>query len=126
MRPLVKLPEGLAFTPKYMMRGLNSIQWMHYKKQQIAEMADINKDKEAFLNSQPHPKVSYYKGIITIIKGKNGTPTTCKISSVKEQMGSYSNPYQILNKNINKNHWTGEVRDAHTVPEPAIGESSSA
>ena len=28
--------------------------------------------------------------------------------------GTYSKPYQILQKNINKNHWTGEVRDSHS------------
>ena len=28
--------------------------------------------------------------------------------------GTYSKPYQILGKQINKNHWTGAVQDSHS------------
>ena len=114
MRPSEKFPEGLAFTPKYMMRGLNNLQWIDYKKQQTAKVTDIYKDEEAFLNSQPCPKASYYKGIITIKNRKNGTPYQMRDSFRKGTEGTYSKPYQILKKNVNKNHWTGEVQDAHS------------
>ena len=46
------------------------MEWIDYKKQQTAKVADIYKDDEAFLNSQPHPKASYYNGIIPIKKGR--------------------------------------------------------
>ena len=74
MKPSEKFSKGLAFTPKYMMRGLNNMQWIDWKKEQTEKVANIYKDEEAFLNSNPKPKAAYYKGIINIKKGKNGTP----------------------------------------------------
>ena len=96
------------------MKGLNNLEWIDYKKQQTAKVAQIYKDEEAYLNSQPRPKASYYKGIITIKKGKNGTPYQMRDSFGKGTEGTYSKPYQILGKQVNKNHWTGEVQDAHS------------
>ena len=58
MKPSEKFPQGLAFTPKYMMRGMNNM--INWKKEQTAKVADIYKDKEAFLDSNLKPKASYY------------------------------------------------------------------
>ena len=33
MRPSEKFLEGLVFTPKYMMRGLNNTEWIAYIQQ---------------------------------------------------------------------------------------------
>ena len=63
MKPSDKFPEGLAFTPKYMMLGLNNMRWINWNKQQIAKVADIYKDETAFLNSNLKPKASYYECI---------------------------------------------------------------
>ena len=43
-----KFAEGLVFTPKYMMRGLNYTQWIDYKKQQTAKEATSIKTKKPF------------------------------------------------------------------------------
>ena len=114
MKSSESFPKGLAFTPKYMMRGLNNMKWIDWKKEQTAKVANIYKDEEAFLNSNPKPKASYYKGIITIKKGKNGTPYQMKDSFGKGTEGTYSKPYQILRKNVNKNHWTNKIQDSHS------------
>ena len=86
MKSSESFPKGLAFTPKYMMRGLNNMKWIDWKKEQTAKVANIYKDEEAFLNSNPKPKASYY----------------------------YSKPYQILRENVNKNHWTNKIQDSHS------------
>ena len=114
MKPSEKFPKGFVFTPKYMMRGMNNMEWIDWKKEQTDKVADIYKDEEIFLNSNPKPKASYYKGIINIKKGRNGTPYQMRDAFGKGTEGTYSKPYQILQKNVNKNHWTGEVRDAHS------------
>ena len=92
------------------------MEWIDYKKQQTVKVVQIYvyKDEEAYLNSQPRPKASYYKGIITIKKGKNGTPYQMRDSFGKGTEGTYSKPYQILGKQVNKNHWTGQIQDAHS------------
>ena len=41
------------------MRGTNNMKCINWKKEQTAKVADIYKDEEAFLNSNPKPKVSY-------------------------------------------------------------------
>ena len=74
-------------------------------------MAEIHKEV-AFLNSQPHPKASYYKGVITSKRGKKGTLYEMRDQFGKGMDGALSKPFQILKKNTNKNHWTGEVQDA--------------
>ena len=33
---------------------------------------------------------------------------------VKGTEGTYSKPYQILYKNVNKNHWTNQIKDSHS------------
>ena len=38
--------ERLAVTPKNIMRGLNNLQYIDWKKQQIAKVADIYDDEE--------------------------------------------------------------------------------
>ena len=89
--PSDKFPKNSVFTPKYMMRGLNNMEWIDYKKEQTAKVADIYKDEEAFLNSQPRPKASYYKGIITIKNRKNGTPYQMRDAFGKGTEGTFSN-----------------------------------
>ena len=37
-----------------------------------------------------------------------------KDSFGKGTEGTYSKPYQILRKNVNKNHWTKQIQDAHS------------
>ena len=114
MKPSEKFPKGLTFTPKYMMRGLNNMEWIDWKKEQTDKVADIYKDEEAFLNSNPKPKAAYYKGIINIKKGRTGTPYQMRDAFGKGTEGTYSKPYQILQKNVNKNHWTGEFMKCAT------------
>ena len=58
MKPSEKFPKGFVFTPKYMMRGMNNMEWIDWKKEQTDKVADIYKDEEKFLNSNPKPKAS--------------------------------------------------------------------
>ena len=64
MKPSDKFPEGLAFTPKYIMSGGNRLGQIDWKKKETARVANIYKDEEAFLSTKP--KASYFKGIINI------------------------------------------------------------
>ena len=112
MKPSEKFPEETAFTPKYVMAGGNRLDWIKWKKQQTAQVADIYKDEEAYLSTKP--KVSYFKGIINIKKGKGKPPYEMKDPFGKSTQGTYSKPYQILQRNVNKNHWTGATQNSHS------------
>ena len=112
MKPSDTFPEGLAFTPKYMMSGANRLKWIDWKKKETARVTDIYKDEEAFLSTKP--KASYLKVIINIKKGKGKAPYEMRDPFGKSTQGTYSKPYQILKKNVNKNFYTGSVQDAHS------------
>ena len=75
-------------------------------------MADIYKNEEAFLSTKP--KASYFKGIINMKKGRGKAPYEMRDPFGKSTQGTYSKPYQILKKNVNKNPYTGGVQDAHS------------
>ena len=51
--------HNLAFTPKCMIRGMNNKRWIDWKKEQTTKVADIYKDKEAFLYSNLKTKASH-------------------------------------------------------------------
>ena len=42
MKPSEKFPKGFVFTPKYMMRGMNNMEWIDWKKVQTDKVADRN------------------------------------------------------------------------------------
>ena len=63
-------------------------------------MANIYKDEEAFLNSNPKPKATYYKGIINIKKGKNGTPYQMRDAFGKEQRVHTPNPTRFYRRTL--------------------------
>ena len=75
-----------------MMRGVNNMQWIDWKKEQTERVANIYKDEEAFLNSNPKPKAAYYKGLLTSKKVKTEHPTKLEMLSVKEQRAFIPNP----------------------------------
>ena len=69
--------------------------------------------KKPFLNSQPQPKPRITTESSLSTKGKKECAYQMRDHFGKGMEGSYSKPYQILKKNVNKNHWAGAVQDAH-------------
>ena len=70
-----QIPQRTGFTPEYVMRGLSNMEWIDCKEEQTAKVADIYKDEEAFLNSQPHPKPLITKLSLPSTKEKTNRST---------------------------------------------------
>ena len=70
--------------------------------------------KKLFLIPTLNRKQHTTKELLTSKKGKNGTPYQMRDAFGKGTEGTYSKPYQILQKNVNKNHWTNQIQDSHS------------
>ena len=104
MKPSEHFLEETAFTHKYIIAKGHRLEWIDWKKNGTAKVARIYKDKEAFLNSNPHPKASYFKGIIHIKKGRGKAPSEMKYPFSKSTQGTDSKLYKIITRNVKKNH----------------------